>query len=236
MILFRGDKIYNEYTQPYLYRCNGLRSKAFNGKQNPRNIERIGLFRTIINHINPVDKEGEKYYGATDFLSFSESRNKALEWCSDKKTITLDTANDYEETRYLFILNIDETEIDTIGNGLYFYSYKCNPALKQTDSDTPIHKATLIPQLQNQICPTCQNKHKFHHIILVNTVEYLIFFPDQVGCKEAIQNSTEDKEWLIFPYDYEENFRSTRIPRADFWNVELFKGLGEERPKLNHVI
>jgi len=236
MILFRGDKIYNEFTQPYLYRCNGLRSKAFNGKQDPRNIERIGLFRTIINHINPADKEGEKYYDATDFLSFSESRSKALEWCSDKNAITLETADDYEETRYLFSLNMDEAEINTIGNGLYLYSYKCNPALKQTDSNNPIHKAALNLQLQSQICPTCENKHKRHHIIMVNTVEFLTLFPDQVGCKEAIQNSIEDKEWLILPYDYEGEFRLARIPRADFWNVELFKGLGEERPKLNHII
>lgn len=236
MILFRGDKIYNNYTQPYLYRCNGLRSKAFNGNQDPCNIERIGLFKTIINHIKPTNEKGKIYYDATDFLSFSESRTKALEWCSDKNTVILESANDYEETRYLFILNINQSDIYAIGNGLYLYSYNCNPTLKLTDSNNPIHKTALISQLQNQICPTCQNKHKFHHIILVNTVEYLHFFPDQVGCKEAIQNSTEDKEWLILPYDYEGNFRSTRIPRADFWNVELFKGLGEERPKLNHVI
>lgn len=235
MILFRGDNIYNKYTQPYLYRCNGLRSKAFNGNQDPRNIERIGLLRTIIYHINPTNKDGEVYYGATDFLSFSESRDKALEWCSDKNAITLEITNNYEETRYLFILNIDETDLDTIGNGLYLYSYKCNPSLKQTDSNNIIHKIALTPYLQNQICPTCENKHNHHKIILVNTVEYLNNFPDQAGCKEATQNSIENKEWLVLPYDCNGGFRSTRIPRADFWYVELFKGMGEERPNLNLI-
>lgn len=236
MILFRGDNIYNKRTEPYLYRCDGLRTKAFNGNQDPRNIEIIGLSKTIINHINPTDKYGKMYYDATDFLSFSESRSKALEWCSDKNTIVLETADDYEETRYLFILNINEAEIKAIGDGLYTYSYNCNPTLKRTNSNNPIHEAALIPQLQSQICPMCENKHKLHHIILINIVEYLNFYPDHVGCKEAILNSTENKEWLIFPYDYEGNFRSTRIPRADFWNVELFRGFGEERPNLNHII
>jgi hypothetical protein len=235
MILFRGDKIYNEYTQPYLYRCDGLRSKAFNGKQDPRNIERIGLLRTIINHIKPANKEGEIYYDATDFLSFSESRNIALEWCSDKNTIILEDTKDYEETRYLFILNINETEIYAIGSGMYLYLYNCNPTLKQTNSNNPIHKAVLTHQFRNGICTVCENKKKLHHIILVNTVEYLKLYPEQVGTKEAIQNSTDNKEWLILPYDYMDGFRSTRIPRADFWTVELFKGLGEQRPDLNLI-
>lgn len=82
----------------------------------------------------------------------------------------------------------------------------------------------------------CKNKYKFHHAILANTVEYLNCYPEHAGCKEAIRNSIEDKEWLIPPYDYEGNFGLTRIPRADFWNVELFRGFGEERPKLNHII
>lgn len=33
MILFRGNNIYNKCTEPYLYRCDGLRTKAFNGNQ-----------------------------------------------------------------------------------------------------------------------------------------------------------------------------------------------------------
>ncbi|TWV11244.1 hypothetical protein FQ707_11190 [Bacteroidaceae bacterium HV4-6-C5C] len=235
MILFRGDKIYNEYTKPYLYRCNGLRSKAFSGNQDPRNIERIGLLETIINHIKPKDSEGIIYYDATDFLSFSESRGKALEWCSDKNNVILKSANDYEETRYLFILTINTADIYTIGNGLFLYSYNCNPTLKQTDSNNFINRIALTPQLQNQICPICENKHKVHQIILVNTVEYLNHYPNHAGSKEAIENSIEDKEWLVLPYDYQDEFRSTRIPRADFWNVELFKGVEEERPNLNLI-
>jgi hypothetical protein len=235
MILFRGDKIYNNYTQPYLYRCNGLRSKAFNGNQDPRNIERIGLFRTIINHIKPTNEDGKIYYDATDFLSFSESRTKALEWCSDKNTVILESANEYEETRYLFVLNINKTDIYAIGNGLYQYSYNCNPTLKLTDSNNPIHKAALIPRFQSEICTMCENKQKLHRIILINTVEYLNHFPEQAGAKEAIQNSIDDKEWLILPYDYKGDSRLTRIPRADFWKVELFKGVGEDRPDLNLI-
>lgn len=235
MFLFRGDNIFNELTQPYLFRCNGLRSKAFKGNQDPRNIERIGLLKAIINHINPIDKEGEIFYNATDFLSFSESRNKALEWCSSKNTIKLEDAKDYEETRYLFIMNINEIQLYDIGWGLYSYSYSCNPTLKQSDSNNPIHMAALNSQFQNQICTICKNKENLHHIILINTVEYLKHFPEQAGTKEAIYNSTNDKEWLILPYDDKDGFRATRIPRADFWNVELFKGSGEQRPDLNII-
>lgn len=60
--------------------------------------------------------------------------------------IVLETTDDYEETWYLFILNINDTEIKAIENGLYIYSYNCNSTLKQSNSNNPIHEAALIPQ------------------------------------------------------------------------------------------
>jgi hypothetical protein len=237
MKLYRGDNIFNTKTTPYLYRNNGLLSKAFWGKDNPCNIERLGLLQTIYKHINPQNSIDREYYNTTDFISFSTSRKRAEYWCSDKGQLILEAAKDYEETRYLFILDIEDKYFKNLGRGIHSYSFYCNPQLKTTDSNNPFHKvASSLAYYRQEPCSVCNNKKRNHQIILINAVEYLKSYPQQMTSEKALQNATLDEEFLILPLDYVEQFRETRIPRADFWTVELYKNIKETRPELPNLI
>lgn len=70
MNLYRGDNIFNERTEPGLYRNNGLRSKAFGGGSSPENIETQGLIETVRRHIKPVDSIDNSYYDVQTTFHF----------------------------------------------------------------------------------------------------------------------------------------------------------------------
>jgi hypothetical protein len=232
MQLFRGDNIFNKNTEPGIYRNNGLRSKAFGSGHSPDNIELIGLLETIRKHIKPIDKPDTEYYDVTDFLSFSESLNRALYWCKDRGRLILQNANDYYETRYLFTLNIDEKE--KISDGIYLFRFNCNPKLKRSDSGQEPHKTILNYENSTEICPLCINKDRAHQILLINSYEYLVCNQIQERYQGALEFSKNDNEWLVLPFDLLGKFRATRIPRADFWTVNHYKVIGEQRPQLNY--
>jgi hypothetical protein len=233
MKLYRGDKIYNEKTKPYLYRNNGLLTKAFGSGCNPENIEIQGLLESIRKHVKPEGVNDKIYYDVTDFLSFSESRKRALFWCSDMDRFLLESTDNYKETRYLFSLSIDDHELVSHGKGIYTFTFYCNPKLKCSDSGREPH-LSLFEHLHNsEICPVCNNYHRKHKIILINSYEYLSEFKNHSKYKEAINFAKKDKEWLVLPSDPLGNHRSARIQRADFWSAEHFKITGEKRPNLN---
>ena len=232
MELFRGDKIYNNITEPGKFRNNGIRTKAFGGESDPSNIERKGLLDTIRMHIKPESESDRKYYNVTDYLSFSESYDRAKYWCSDQNTLELISANDFYETRYIFRLVIENSQLEEIGNGIYLFHYKCNVNLKTSDSGNSISEAILqLSYDKIEGCPICKELYNFHYLILIDSVKYLNNYKEQDACLGALQNSEKDREWLVLPYDLiDSNHRTTRIPRADFWNVDLFKVIGEIRP------
>ena len=235
MQLFRGDKIFNHLTKPGLYRNNGLRSKAFGCGSNPENIEIKGLLETIRCHVNPIFREDRNYYDVTDYLSFSESYERALYWCKDRNSLELNSSNDYQETRYIFTLNIDDNYLEILDRGVFIYSFNCNPQLKTSDSDNIINKAVFQSKYATEICPICSNYNKLHKILLINSYEYLLNHGNHSKYDGAIQFAKQDNEWLVLPYDPLGKHRSTRIPRADFWSAELFNGNGEKRPNLDYL-
>ena len=238
MKLYRGDSIYNDKTEPGKYRNNGLFSKAFGSCCNPKNIEIIGLRETIRMHINPINSFDLKYYDVTDFLSFSESEERALYWCRDKDSLIIVKATEYEETRYLFTLKLDNNFIRKIGTGIYLYSYNCNPSLKMSDSGEEPHLTFLKLIHGNEICLICNNINRKHKIILINSVEYLIANSNHAKYGGALESAKNDREWLMIPIDPVEtnqDHRSARLPRADFWHAEHYKVIGEKRPPLNYL-
>ena len=234
MQLFRGDKITNDNTKPGWYRNNGLRSKAFGSGCNPENIELLGLLKTIRKHIHPVDQIDLNYYDVTDFLSFSEERERAMYWCTYKDTLIINKAKNYEETRYLFILELDNKDVRKITEGIYLYRYKCNPSLSESDSGKEPHLTNFRLMYDKIICPICNNIYKKHYLILINTVEYLTANKNQKKLDGAIEAAAKDREWLILPLDLiDKKYRSSRIPRSKIWFPELYKVIGEKRPKSN---
>jgi len=235
MNLYRGDNIFNERTEPGLYRNNGLRSKAFGGGSSPENIETQGLIETVRRHIKPVDSIDNSYYDVTDYISFSESIERALYWCKDRGRLVLQPANDYEETRYLFTLRINENQKTKIGEGIYSYFFKCNYKLKTSDSGDQIQKAALEFSHNIQTCPICKNETMSHQILLINSHEYLLNYKEQEKYEGALEFAKRDNEWLVLPFDTIEKHRTTRIPRADFWNAEHFKVVGEQRPANSYL-
>ncbi len=235
MELFRGDKIYNDNTKPFLYRNNGLLTKAFGSGCNPKNIELQGLLESIRKHVNPEDISDRKYYNVTDFLSFSQSRERAIFWCSDMDSLLIKNTSDYNETRYLFKMVIDEQELKSHGKGIYSYNFSCNPRLKCSDSGQEPHFSFLRDLYSKEICSICKNQYKMHAILLINSFEYLSEYQTQSKYEGAINFAYNDKEWLIFPFDSIGIHRSTRIPRANFWSAEHFEVIGEKRPILNYI-
>lgn len=232
MELFRGDKIHNGKTKPGLYRGNGLRSKSFGSGTNPANIEVIGLLETIRKHIKPTGADFQ-YYDVTDYLSFSKNQERAYYWCSDMGTITLERCREYEETRYIFKMTLEDVFIQELCNGIYLYHYACNPGLQTSDSNSE-HRLILESIFSYKVCPQCRNENRNHSMILINSYEYLKCHINHEGYDGAIKFAQQDEEWLVLPYDNFEdtNFRKARIPRADFWAVEHFKVFGEARPNM----
>lgn len=233
MKLYRGDNIYNKETEPYLYRNNGLLTKAFGSNCNPDNIELQGLLESIRKHVKPENSSDKGYYNVTDFLSFSESKERALFWCSDMDRYILEKADEYKETRYLFNLSIDNNRLKKFESGMYLYNFCCNPKLKSSDSGKEPHLTAFKDNCCQEICSRCNNINENHSILLINSYEYLIKNTTHSKYTKAINFASNDKEWLILPFDPLGIHRSSRIPRADFWDVELYKVIGERRPLLN---
>lgn len=235
MKLYRGDNIFNDKTEPFLYRNNGLLSKAFGSECNPANIELQGLLESIRKHVKPENISDKNYYDITDFLSFSESRERALFWCSDMERLILQNVDNYQETRYLFVMYFDNCNVKSLGNGIYTFNFYCNPSLKTSDSGKETHLTFLKHLHREEICPICRNQIKNHRILLINSFEYLKENAHHSKYNGAIEFAEKDKEWLILPFDPLRIHRSVRIPRADFWVAEHFKGIGEKRPSLNCI-
>jgi hypothetical protein len=227
MKLYRGDFVHNILTSPGRFRCDGITAKSF-GKGDPKYIEKNSLLKAIQQHIDPKTKEDKRYYNVTDFLSFSTNFERAQYWATNKNTLILNPCDEeYLETRYLFTLNINEQELQPLSTtqGIYKYNYQCNPNLKKSNSPNPIENAII----RRDSCEVCNLNGKLHSIILIDTVKYLTQFPNAQNCQGALSLAKIDEEWLILPNDPMRNGRSSRIHRAEFWNVELFNVVGEQR-------
>jgi len=235
MKLYRGDKIFNKKTNPGIYRNNGIRSKAFGSGASPENIELQGMLQSIRRHVKPSAKEDIQYYDVTDFISFSENEERAKYWCSDRDTLILTECRDFNETRYIFAMDIPNSELEGHGKGIYSFRYKCNPVLKGSDVDNPVNEAVIKFAAGNEKCPHCFLPEHYHLLILINSFEYLISYPEHERIKGAIEFAKADEEWLLLPCDKIGIHRTTRIPRADFWNVKLFTVSGESRPEMNYL-
>ena len=174
MKLYRGDKIYNERTKPYYFRGNGLTAASFWGNSDPNNIERIVFFDTITKHIVHETEFDKAYYKATDFISFSRSKERAKLFCRGNKASKLFPAKDYTETRYVFDIDIDEGLLKKLGEGIFLFSYKCNLDLISSDSGDPLDLEIFKHVRQRHVdCDICHNTTPNHRFMLIDAVTLL---------------------------------------------------------------
>lgn len=227
MKFYRGDNICNKLTEPNLYRFDGLRTKAF-GKGDPAYIEKKGLLETMRQHINPKQNsiEDKSLYDTTPFISFSSNIDRAFYWLTDKKRFEIEECLvDFSETKYLFELDIPDSELMNVGNGIYSFKFTCNPKLKTSNFLDPIFSSALPFMYGVTDCPICKIQDKVHEIILIDTIAFLHQFKDREKFEGAYRLAQEDNEWLLLPFDTmdKNGFKFNRIPRANFWKVKHFK-------------
>ncbi|WP_163377824.1 hypothetical protein [Cyclobacterium sp. SYSU L10401] len=225
MHLFRGDKLANKLTDPKRYRFDGIRSKAF-GKGDPAYIQRTGLVESLRQHINPETLDDREFYHKTDFISFSRSSDRSMFWLRDKNSIEIIKSNEFDETRYLFILEVEDEKLVELEPGIYLYAFACNPKLRKMNSDDIISNSVLHLTYSYNNCEICKGSFSAHRIILIDTVKFLMSKDLPEKFQGALNNAILDKEWLILPLDkMNKKVNFTSIPRANFWKVEHFKEL-----------
>jgi hypothetical protein len=241
MKLYRGDRLSNS-TEPGRYYFDGIRSKSF-GQGKPRNIIAEQLLNSIRQHICPVTPSDKLIYNATEFISFSDSKTRALYWLSDQHKIKLTSSlSSYQETRYLFELDVNEALMFPMDKSetMFKYDFSCNYDLKQPNSacvKEQLMMAATQPGTYFKSCNICNNKTiTGHTVVLIDAVKYLQTYKDSSAYDGAIINAELDNEWLVLPVDKLSNFSGTTIPRADFWKAEHFIGENETRDPMEHAI
>lgn len=225
--LYRGDSFFNKKSNPGMYRSEGLTSSALGAGGDPKNIERLSLLETVKRHIDHLKCYENDYYKITDYISFSECEETAKLWASDLKPDDLiDCLTPYQETRYVFNLQIPEAELISISKGVWEFNYACNKDLKSSNIDNEIESFVL----RYNTCPLCGSVKKIHNIILVKPSLFMSDVSGEINYKRAITLGEKNTEWLILPNDsIGNNFRSTRIQRANFWTANHYILRNESR-------
>ena len=239
--LYRGDSFYNSKTNPGWYRSNGITSSALGAGGDPMNIEKITVLTTIKRHIEHKKKLEKEYFKISDYLSFSESEERAKQWASGHAVEMLIPSKDkFFETRYVFKLQIDFNDLKEVSNGVFEYRFVCNTLLRTSSALTepPELSFAIDYALQHASCQVCNSSRSDHLITLICP---RMLLEDLVGDNEfvrAYEFTKNDKEWLVLPNDFiDSRFRSTMIPPANFWTVDNYNLMGEEprNPYIDHI-
>jgi hypothetical protein len=219
--LYRGDEIANQRTKPARYRSEGMLSGAFGSGGDPVTVERIGLLETVKRHIDHIKEYEKAYYAISDYISFSESKERAKAWAARLKPADLITCSEpYLETRYVFEMVFDTKDLIKLEEGVWEYRFTCNPALKSpyVKSDDPIKSIALDYALKYPVCVVCDLRFKNHSLIIIQPEKILPADPGDDTYARAIKLAAKNAEWLILPNDIINfGFRGTRIPPANFW-------------------
>ena len=217
--LFRADRAGNK-TFPEKYFSDGLLTKQLNSGDSPVPHEKYGWLKTIRSHIDYKDAQEKFIYDTTQYLSFTTDSEIAKKFLATTKNLKYHATIRNQAQAFLFTLTIDLSQMIEIGNGLYYYSYKCNYNKLNTDPKFNSHLSRYIG------CNLCSlNKNYTHILLLINAPTFLTVYKDTFS--DAYANAHRDKEWLLMPMDpmtspHPVGFQS-RIPIADFWTVDFYK-------------
>lgn len=219
--LYRGDYFENEKSKPFRYYSEGITSSAFGAGGDPNNIERISFLETIKQHIDHLKAFEKEYFKITDYVSFSDTEETAKKWAAgltSEKLVPFDVP--YQETRYVFKLNIPVNDLNRISEGVWEYNFACNKDLKDGYQADDCFKTYA---LRARDCPVCGGITKAHRLVLVSTLAFLSDRKGDDRFDRANILALKNSEWLILPYDLiDHKHRATRIPRADFWTVNHY--------------
>lgn len=218
--LYRGDSLFNIKSKPGKYRSEGITSSALGAGGDPQNIERITLLETVKQHIDHLKSYEKEYYKITDYISFSESEETAINWAADCKPDKLvKCAIPLKETRYVFHLALNKKDLRNISNGVWEFNFACNTNLKSSNFSA---NSLLDHVLKYYACPLCGSASKSHSLLLIRPSVIMSGLNDR-KYKRANNLAEKNDEWLVLPNDLiEHGHRGTRIPRADFWHVQHY--------------
>lgn len=174
----------------------------------PAYITKKGIYQSVKNHVSPTNEEELKFYNTSHFLSFSECKNKAKWYASDKDEDPDCEGKEYPERRYIFTLDLSRVQIKSFHKYIFDIFYSC----------------------YNGNCETCQGRKNSHQILILDVVSILKENPSYQTDKQALASAEQDKEWLVLPFDYKPELfgHSAKILPSNFWTVEFFGYYSED--------
>jgi hypothetical protein len=197
--LYRGDKKGNA-TMPEKYNY-GLYTKLLQ-RGDPAYISRKGIYQSVKNHVLPKSEEELQFYLRSHFLSFSESKEIAKWYASDKDIDEDCEAKEYPEKRYIFTFDFSRVQAKQFRKNIYDIPYSCF----------------------NSSCEICQSRKDSHHLLILDVFSILKENPTYLTNEQALASAKRDKEWLVLPFDYRADLYGCEgtIPCSNIWSVEHF--------------
>lgn len=218
LILYRGTNKHNK-TTPNLYNTAGLLTKQVNSGDDPEPHKKYGWIKVITNHIHFRDNEEKFIYDTTQFLSFSSDQSIATSFIGGESKRSFESCNKYSAEAYLFKVQIERSDLKEIGNGIFFYQYRCNYNRHLTD---PKFSGLAAQFCKCNICGP--NVNYLHKILLIHAENFLSDL--SLDYPEEYRKARQDKEWLLMPVDPMPDHNiglQSRIAIADFWTVDFYK-------------
>ena len=130
-----------------------------------------------------------------------------------------------EADAFLFCFQLDTQKMKKYAKGVYLYEFNCDYNKFQT-LEFPIHTCIAKSFIKCNICSNFAFKGYKHKLFCIDVEQYLsLFITSDIGLTKAYENAKQDYEWLLLPLDpmLDGIGYQSRIPLADFWNVELYK-------------
>ncbi|MFA6335278.1 MAG: hypothetical protein WCX48_06950 [Bacteroidales bacterium] len=217
--LFRADRKGNK-TMPERFATDGLLSKQLNGG-NPLFYQKYGWVKAIKNHID-VTKENESIflYETSTFLSFSVNKQLVKNvYLKGKNDRTVHRSSFNESEAYIFSTSFNFEKLLNLNDGIYYYDYRCDY--------NRFREYIFLPLIGSIGCNICkQNPNYIHQLLIINASVFLSKLAKNSNeYQTAFENTKRDSEWLLIPLDPMQDGigYQSRIPVADFWNVEFYK-------------
>jgi len=189
LTLYRADRKGNK-TMPEKYLTDGLLTRQAGSNDHPSPHQKYGWLNTIISHIYPMNDIQKFIYDTTSFLSFSTERDLTEKYLATKKKLSFKKTQKDRAEGFLITAKIKITEMNEVGNGIFWFQYKCNYDKARTNEN-------YFSLVSNHIdCNICTNNPQYlHKALVIDAAKYLKNFKNEF--KIAYQNAVDDREYII---------------------------------------
>ncbi|WP_303922313.1 hypothetical protein [Draconibacterium sediminis] len=217
--LFRADRKGNK-TMPEKFATDGLLSKQLNGGD-PLFFQKYGWIKAIKNHIDVIkENESTFLYETSTFLSFSENEQLVKNiYLKGKNDRTVHCSSFNESESYVFSASFNLEKLQKLNESIFYYDYRCNYE--------KFKEYVFLPLTGSIGCNICKQNHNYlHRLLIINATAFLSeLAKNHYEFQTAFENAKRDSEWLLMPLDPMADGigYQSRIPVADFWNVEFYK-------------